>query len=174
MKNLYIIIFVISILVLHCATGNKVKHKHLWRFDDPYINQTIMNAWENIQKKRFEWAALDFTRLIQKGYIDYDILFGAGLSFLFMNNDNKALDYFTQAIEHNPFHFEAYYFRAKIYIKNGSKEKAKKDLTAIINMEYYEPIICGYYFNDNDIADNNALNAKKKEAQQLLLAIAHD
>lgn len=168
------IIFVSIIAVLQCATSNKSTHKHLWRFNDPYINQTIINAWENIQKQRFEWAAIDFTRLIQKGYIDYDILFGAGLAYYFMDNDSKALDYFTQAIEYNSYHFEAYYFRAQVFLKRGIKEKARQDLLTIINIEYHEPLMCGYYFDNNDVANEKVLEIRKKEVQKILLAIAHD
>lgn len=163
-----------SILLYQCSSVQHGKHKNLWRFNDPYINQTIVNAWENVYKRRYEWAVLDFTRLIQKNYIDYDILFGAGLAYYFMNETKKALDYFTQAIEKNPNHFEAYYFRAKLLLSQGEKIKAKHDLEVIVAMKYDEPLICGYYFNNEDIADIHVLKARQKEAQSLLVAIAHD
>jgi len=173
-KCLLFIICLTGILLFYCSSVQYGKHKSLWRFNDPYINQTIINAWENVYKRRYEWAALDFTRLIQKNYIDYDILFGAGLSYYFMNESKKAMDYFTQAIEKNPHHFEAYYYRAKLFLSQGAHAKAKQDLEAIIYMKYDEPIICGYYFTNDDIADIHVFKSRQKEAQSLLMAIAHD
>ena len=167
-------LFMTSILLYQCSSMQHSKHNNLWRFNDPYINQTIVNAWENVYKRRYEWAALDFTRLIQKNYIDYDILFGAGMAYYFMNDNKKALDYFTQAIEKNPKHFEAYYFRAKLFISQGDKVKAKRDLDAIVSMKYDEPLLCGYYFNNEDIADIHVLKSRQKEAQSLIMAIADD
>ncbi len=175
MRNyLEFLICIITILCLQCSSVQHGTHKNLWRFNDPYINQTIVNAWENVYKHRYEWAALDFTRLIHKNYIDYDILYGAGLAYFFMNDEKKALDYFTQAIEKNPNHFEAYYFRAKLFLNQGNKVKAKHDLNAIINMEYKEPLICGYYFNNDDVADSTILKNRQKEARTIILAIVHD
>ncbi len=162
-----------GIMLVQCSSVQHKTHKKLWRFDDPYINQTIVNAWENVYKRRYEWAALDFTRLIQKNYIDYDILFGAGLSYYFMHDAIKAIDYFTQAIEKKPNHFEAYYFRAKLYLSQGQKVKAQQDLEAILGIQYDEPLICGYYFNNDDSADSAILKSRQKEAQSLLLSIAH-
>jgi len=173
-KNTSYIIVILLIAFFQCSTVKTIKHKNLCRFNDPYINQTIVNAWENFHKSRFEWAALDFTRLIQKNYIDYDILFGAGLAYFFMNDTAKALDYFTQAINKNPYHFEAYYLRAKIYLQMGNKAKAKDDCLKIVSMGYPNMLICGYYYNNNDIADTKALQARKKEAQLLLAEIDHD
>ncbi len=163
-----------GILLFYCSPVQHGKHKSLWRFNDPYINQTIINAWENVYKRRYEWAALDFTRLMQKNYIDYDILFGAGLSYYFMNESKKAMDYFTQAIEKNPRHFEAYYFRAKLFLSQGAHAKAKQDLEAIVYMKYDKPLICGYYFTNDDIADMHIFKSRQKEASSLLMAIAHD
>ncbi|MGQ9843858.1 MAG: tetratricopeptide repeat protein [Spirochaetota bacterium] len=163
-----------SILLYHCSSVQHSKHKNLWRFNDPYINQTIVNAWENVYKRRYEWAALDFIRLIQKNYIDYDILFGAGLAYYFMNDNTKALDYFTQTIEKNHNHFEAYYFRAKLFLSQGEKVKAKRDLEIIVNINYDKPLLCGYYFNKEDIADIHILKSRQKEAQSLIVAIDHD
>lgn len=163
-----------GILLFYCSSMKHGKHKNLWRFNDPYINQTIINAWENVYKRRYEWAALDFTRLIQKNYIDYDILFGAGVSYYFMNESKKAIAYFTQAIEKNPYHFEAYYFRAKLFLSQGAHAKAKQDLEAIIDMKYDEPLICGYYFTNDDVADIGIFKSRQKEARSLLMAIAHD
>lgn len=173
-KCILFTICMVSILLSQCSSVQHGKHKNLWRFNDPYINQTIVNAWENVYKRRYEWAALDFTRLIQKNYIDYDILFGAGLSYYFMNESKKAMDYFTQAIEKNPHHFEAYYYRAKLLLSQGAHAKAKQDLEAIIYMKYDEPLICGYYFTNDDIADIHVFKSRQKEAQSLLMAIAHD
>ncbi|MCX8123426.1 MAG: hypothetical protein N3F66_04595 [Spirochaetes bacterium] len=173
-KYIVYLLCIMTLLFLQCTSAKHISHKNLWRFDDPYINQTIVNAWENINKRRYEWAALDFTRLIQKNYVDYDILFGAGLAHFFMNDAKKALDYLTLAIEKNPKHFEAYYFRAKLFLRQNDTLNAKHDLGAIITMKYTEPLICGWYYNDNDIADNNALKTRQKEAQALLASIAND
>ncbi|MGB4268332.1 MAG: tetratricopeptide repeat protein [Spirochaetota bacterium] len=173
-KYILFILCMTGILLFYCSSMKHGKHKNLWRFNDPYINQTIINAWENVYKRRYEWAALDFTRLIQKNYIDYDILFGAGVSYYFMNESKKAIAYFTQAIEKNPYHFEAYYFRAKLFLSQGAHAKAKQDLEAIIDMKYDEPLICGYYFTNDDVADIGIFKSRQKEARSLLMAIAHD
>lgn len=174
MKTPSIAIVCICIMLVNaCSTSQQAQHKNLWRFDDPYVNQTIVNGWENIHVRRYEWAALDFTRLIQKKYIDDDILFGAGLAYYFMGDTNKAVEYFTQAIEHNPYHFEAYYFRAQCYMKLGVTMKSISDLKAVVLMEYAGPLVCGYYFPDA-VADGAVLRSRKNEAKKLLSAASHD
>jgi hypothetical protein len=41
-------------------------------------------------------------------------------------------------------------------------------------MKYDEPLLCGYYFNNEDIADIYVLKSRQKEAQSLIMAIVHD
>ncbi len=176
MSSKTLTIFCASLVLIHlqCTTTKNVKHKHHWRFNDPYINQTIISGWEHINKRHYEWAMLDFTRLIQKNYIDYDILFGAGLAYYYMNDITRAIDYCTGAIEQNPQHFEAYFYRAQCYLALNNTKKALDDLHTIAAMQLNQPFICGYYIDNDDLADDAALQDRKKEVQKIIVAIVHD
>ncbi len=157
-----------------CATtpedrpAGGLDHPNLRRFKDHHINQIIITAWENIKKGNYESAALDFERLIKKDYIDDDILFGAGVAWLRQSNAKKALQYTTGAIEKNPLHFEAFFLRAQIYDGMNKREYAVKDLKQIVSMSFTSNLVCGLYFDDNDIADRTRFDARKARAEKLL------
>lgn len=157
---------------LSCRTApagrTGLDHPNLRRFPDHDINQIIITAWENFKKSNYESAALDFERLLRKSYVDDDILFGAGISWASHANPAKALAYCTGAIEKNPGHFEALMLRAGIYRSLGKEEKARADLETVASMNYGKPLVCGYYFDDNDLADRAKFDARKAQAKRML------
>lgn len=174
MRYTTILFIIICVYAAQCMHTISKKRMHLWRFNDPYVNQVIQNGWENINGGRYELAAMDFTRLIQKQYSDYDILFGAGLAYYCMHDITKALVYLNESIKDNPQHFEAYYYRAKIYIALGNYTLAQHDLQTLSALSYDKPLICGYYKETNDIAQPWVLVQRKKEASSLLGTLRYD
>ncbi len=141
-------------------------HPNLRRFDDPQINQIIITAWENFDRGNFEASALDFERLINKDFIDDDILFGAAIAHYKGANPRKALAFCTGAIEKNAGHFEALILRSAVYMNLGKTEPARKDLEKLAAMEFEKDLVCGYYFKDNDIAGREIFVARKKQARK--------
>ncbi len=143
-------------------------HPNLRRFPDHAINQIIITAWEHYKKGNFESAALDFERLLRKSYVDDDILFGAGISWHRHANPAKALAYCSGAIEKNPAHFEALLLRAEIQRSLGRDEKARTDLEKIASMEFVKDLVCGLYFDENDLAGRAVFDRRKARAKALL------
>ena len=158
--------------VLSCKTEtvrrSGLDHPNLRRFDDHNINQVIITAWDNFSRNNYEAAALDFERLLHKSYVDDDILFGAGISWYRHSNAKKALAYSTGALEKNPGHFEALMLRAAVYQGMGRMELARKDLEKIAEMNFEKPLVCGYYFDENDIAGRVKFDARKAQAKKML------
>ena len=158
--------------VLSCKTETVrrtgLDHPNLRRFDDHQINQVIITAWDNFSRNNYEAAALDFERLLHKSYVDDDILFGAGISWYRHSNAKKALAYSTGALEKNPGHFEALMLRAAVYQGLGRMELARKDLEKIAGMNFEKPLVCGYYFDENDIAGRVKFDARKAQAKKML------
>lgn len=146
-------------------TGN---HENLRRYKNPDINEIIISGWEHIQKNNYEWALLDFKRLIQKDYIDYDILFGAGIAHYYQGLFSESVNFFNRALEENPGHFEALYYRANANIQLGNRSEAVNDFTKLLSVEYSQTLVCGLYFFSNDIATDNILKNRKHEARQYL------
>lgn len=143
-------------------------HPNLCRYGDPRINSIIIGAWHSVQKKDFESASLDFERLLNKKYVDYDILFGAGLAFYRTGDARKASGFLDRALELRPDHFEALFLKAKILAETGKGREARRCLGEILELSVGEPLICGYYFTENDIAGAPKLAARKAAARKLL------
>ena len=161
-------------LVISCSTppversGGGLDHPNLRRFSDHQINQIIITAWENVKAGNYESAALDFERLIKKEYIDDDILYGAGIAWFRYSNPKKALHYTTGAIEKNPLHFEALFLRAQIFDGMNRRDYAVKDLRKIVSMSFTSNLVCGLYFDDNDIANRSRFEERKTRAEKTL------
>ncbi len=147
------------------TTGN---HENLRRYKNPDINEIIIGGWEHIQKNNYEWGGLDFKRLIQKDYVDYDILFGAGMAHYYQGLYTKSVNFFTRVLEENPEHFEALYYRANAHIQLGNRSETINDFKEILSIEYSRPLVCGLYFFSNDIASEKILKTRKHEARQYL------
>lgn len=180
MKKFNYILFIFIILFTQSCSTSKPKstikpveqsnannfHK---RYDDKKINLVIYTAWQNFHNKRFEHAALDFERLIVKKYNHFDVLFGAGIAYMNYYDLNKAIKYFTIALQKKPDHFEALYFRAEVYrlLKNFSY--AKKDLKKLISLKKIEPFICGLY--KNDLTGQYNCNIRLTKAKEILKSL---
>ena len=143
-------------------------HENLRRYDDPDINEIIISGWKHVYRENYEWGGLDFKRLIQKKYIDDDILFGAGVAHYYQGLFNKAEGFFTRALVKNPDHFEAMYYRARTYLNTGKRSLAKKDFQKILDITYTEPLVCGLYFASDDIASENMLKLRKEQSRSYL------
>jgi tetratricopeptide (TPR) repeat protein len=143
-------------------------HPNLRRFGDNQIDQIVINAWENFQNKKYEQAALDFERLIKKKYSDDDIYFGAGISFYHYSDLKKAALYTMEALKLNPAHFEAMYLMASIQRSMKNPSVSRKYLENVISCRYEKKLICGYYFDEDDIADGSKLKGRQEEASRML------
>lgn len=143
-------------------------HPNLQRYPDPEINKVIILAWGKVQNGEFESAAIDFEQLVRNKYEDYDIDFGAGLCFHRSGNQRKALDYLGRAIAKRPDHFVALFQRADAYLRMNNHGAARRDLRQIIELRLTEKLVCGYYFNDNDLATATDLETTKMQARALL------
>jgi len=158
-------------ITLSCSSSdlkNTGNHENLRRYKNPDINEIIINGWESIQKNNYEWAGLDFKRLIQKDYIDYDILFGAGIAHYYRGLFTQSVIFFTRTLKENPLHFEALYYRANAHLQLGNRSEAVNDFKKILSVEYSQPLVCGLYFFSNDIATEKMLKTRKHEARQYL------
>ena len=143
-------------------------HPNLQRFKEHEINQVIITAWENFSRQKYEAAALDFERLIKKDYVDYDILYGAGISFYMTNKIGKSIEYLDRAIKERPDHYEALFLRAKIHLRRKKRVQALWDLKEILLIDYDKTLVCGFYFHENDISTREKLETRKKEASKLI------
>jgi len=150
------------------APRQGLDHPNLRRFDNHQINQIIITAWDNFDKGNYEASALDFERLINKSYIDDDILFGAAIAYYNSSTPRKALAYSTGALEKNPGHFEALILRSTVYLNLGKPEAARKDLEKLVAMKFEKDLVCGYYFDENDIAGRSKFEARKTQARKEL------
>lgn len=170
LKSIYFFLLLAAFLV-SCATSRMTvtgNHENLRRYDNPDINEIIISGWNHVYRENYEWGGMDFTRLIQKKYIDDDILFGAGIACYYQGIFQEAEKYFSRAIDKNPDHFEAVYYRARTYLNIGKKALAERDFQRILDLKYTEPLVCGLYFAGNDIASENMLKLRKDEARRYL------
>jgi hypothetical protein len=173
----YALLFMSGALLFACSVPRPmgpnsykktVDHPNLRRYQDPVINNIIITAWENVQKRNYETAALDFERLSGKGYDDDDILFGAGIAFYRHHDLKKARIFAGRALEKNPGHFEALFLRASVLKDVNLVRESDADLRALLSMSYTRPLICGYYFNENDLATQTHFSLRQQQAAKMI------
>ena len=166
-----LLLMLVSAVVLSCKQENVRKpgldHPNLRRFKSHQINQIIIDAWEHVHLGRFESAALDFERLVKKNYVDDDILFGAGYTFFQLNNIIKARGYADEALRLNPDNFEALFLRAQIHLRQRNPKAAAGDIKILLALNITKPLVCGYYFTENDLATPEKLDRRKEETRKL-------
>lgn len=162
-----------ALIVPACKTADTARnpayknvHPHLCRYTPP-VNEILVTAWGQFAATQYETAALDFERLIAKGYCDDDIYFGAGISRYRAGDKQKALGYLTRAIEFNSGHFEARVFRIRIYRELCKNAAAQLDADYIQKISCGKPLVCGMYYDKNDLAGCDILEARKKETAEL-------
>lgn len=173
----YALLFLSVALLFACSSPRPVgpgsykktaDHPNLRRYQDPVINNIIITAWENVQKRNYETAALDFERLSGKGYDDDDILFGAGIAFYRHHDLKKARIFAGRALEKNPAHFEALFLRASVLKDVNLVRESDADLRALLSMSYTRPLVCGYYFNENDLATQSHFSLRQQQAAKMI------
>ncbi|MCE3229186.1 MAG: hypothetical protein K0S32_3737 [Bacteroidetes bacterium] len=83
-------------------------------------------------------SAIHLYEDIIKKYPDQFIaLNSAGVESMFLNNDEKSLEYFNRAIKASPSNYKGYYNRGLLYIKNNKPELAIKSLNESIGIYDY-------------------------------------
>jgi tetratricopeptide (TPR) repeat protein len=137
----------------------------LW-YEDREINLVIVTAWDHFSAERYDQALHDFERLIAKGYDHYDVLFGAALSSLKINDRAGALKYFSRCLARRPDHFDSLYFRGEMFFQIKDTVHARTDLDAVVRCETRTPLLCGLYPSRH--ADNAALQQKRADAKKIL------
>ncbi len=165
------VIFLLLVIFISCSSSYKTaggNHENLRRYRDAGINEIIISGWHHVYRNNYEWGGLDFKRLIQKKYIDHDILFGAGIACYRQGFYDEAEKFFSSTLEKNPDHFEARYFRARTYLNTGRESLAKRDFQKILDAAYVTPLVCGLYFTSNDIASERVLEKRKDEARRYM------
>jgi protein O-mannosyl-transferase len=114
-------------------------------------------------------SAIHLYEDIIKKYPDQFIaLNSAGVESMFMNNDEKSLDYFNRAIKASPSNYKGYYNRGLLYIKNNKPELAIKTLNEAIGIYDYRKAYVArasayYMLKDLPKAMNDANHVLEKE-----------
>ncbi|MBX3163348.1 MAG: tetratricopeptide repeat protein [Bacteroidetes bacterium] len=94
---------------------------------------------------KIDEAVKEYEALISENKTCENCYYNLGAIYLNLKQDNKkALDYFTKAIELNPSYIQAYFARGYTYSKLKDKENAKADYKMCLKIEpNYEAAIEG-------------------------------
>lgn len=94
---------------------------------------------------RFDEAIAEYNLLLAKNKNCDNCCYNIGAIYLELKNDNqKALEYFTKAIEINPSYTEAYFARGYTHSKLKDKESAKADYNMCLQLTpNFEPAVEG-------------------------------
>lgn len=95
--------------------------------------------------ERYDDAINEYKAILDKNTACETCLYNLGAIHLEVKNDaNKALEYFTKAIQINPSYLEAYLARGFTYAKLKDKESATADYKTCLKLEpNYEPALQG-------------------------------
>ena len=114
---------------------------------------TRSNAWK---------SALNLYEDIDKKYPNqFIVLNSAGVENMFLNNDNKALDYLNKAVSVAPHNYKGFYNRGLLYLKNNKPEDAIKSFKQALDLYQYPKAYVGratayYMLQDFPKAINDA------------------
>ena len=166
MKRIFYLVSALFLLA-GCATDalHNAARNSLW-YEDREINLVIVTAWDHFSAERYDQALHDFERLIAKGYDHYDVLFGAALSSLKINDRANALKYFSRCLACRPDHFDSLYFRGGLFYQMRDAVHARADLEAVIRCEARLPLLCGLYPSRH--ADSLTLSQRRADARKIL------
>ena len=94
---------------------------------------------------KYDEAIAEYSLLLTKNKACDNCCYNIGAIYLELKKDNqKALDYFTRAIEINPSYTEAYFARGYTHSKLNDKKSAKADYDRCLQLTpNYEPAIEG-------------------------------
>lgn len=121
---------------------------------------TRANAWK---------SALTLYEDIDKKYPNqFIVLNSAGVENMFLNNDNKALEYLNKAVAVAPRNYKGFYNRGLLYLKNNKPEEAIKSFNRVLELYYYSKAYVGrasayYMLQDFPKAINDANYVLKTE-----------
>ncbi len=121
---------------------------------------TRVNAWK---------SALTLYEDIDKKYPNqFIVLNSAGVENMFLNNDNKALEYLNKAVTVAPRNYKGFYNRGLLYLKNNKPEEAIKSFNQVLELYDYSKAYVGratayYMLQDFPKAINDANYVLKTE-----------
>ena len=121
---------------------------------------TRANAWK---------SALNLYEDIDKKYPNqFIVLNSAGVENMFLNNDNKALEYLNKAVAVAPLNYKGFYNRGLLYLKNNKPEEAIKSFNQVLELYDYSKAYVGratayYMLQDFPKAINDANYVLKTE-----------
>lgn len=117
-----------------------------------------------------DWkSALNLYEDINKKYPNqFIVLNSAGVESMFLNEDNKALEYLNKAVSVAPRNYKGFYNRGLLYLKNNKAEDAIKSFNQVIELYEYPKAYVGranayYMLGDFPKAINDANYVLKTE-----------
>lgn len=110
--------------------------------------------------------------IIRKYPDQFIALNSAGVESMFINNDEKALEYLNRAIKAAPQNYKGYYNRGLLYIKNNKPELAIKSFNQTLDLYEYSKAYVGrasayYMLNDFPKAINDATHVLSSEPNNI-------
>ncbi|MBL7910473.1 MAG: tetratricopeptide repeat protein [Bacteroidia bacterium] len=110
-----------------------------------------------------DWkSALSLYEDINKKYPNqFIVLNSAGVESMFLNEDNKALEYLNKAVSVAPRNYKGFYNRGLLYLKNNKPQDAVKSFNQVIELYEYPKAYVGranayYMLGDFPKAINDA------------------
>ena len=117
-----------------------------------------------------DWkSALNLYEDINKKYPNqFLVLNSIGVESMFLNEDNKALEYLNKAVSVAPRNYKGFYNRGLLYLKNNQAEQAIKSINQTIELYNYSKAYVGranayYMLGDFPKAINDANYVLKTE-----------
>ncbi len=117
-----------------------------------------------------DWkSALTLYEDINKKYPNqFIVLNSAGVESMFLNEDNKALEYLDKAVSVAPRNYKGFYNRGLLYLKNNKPQDAIKSFNQVIELYEYPKAYVGranayYLLGDFPKAINDANYVLKTE-----------
>jgi len=136
------------------------------RFGSAKANSELIAAWHLYRAGRFRQSAQAFEELFSKGYVHYDVSFGAGLAYMRYYDNDKALRYFSQTVSLNSSHFEALFFIAEIKKQNKDFASARIFFERILSADFEGKLICGSV--EKDYLSRKDFEKRKKDSLIML------
>ncbi len=103
----------------------------------------VLSAFSFLRASAWSSAINLYEDIVKKYPNQFIALNSAGVEYMFLNNDNKALEYLNRAVSVAPNNYKGFYNRGLLHLKNNKPELAIKSFNQSLSLYKYSKAFVG-------------------------------
>lgn len=108
-----------------------------FKINNSLYSQLIKKGLRESKQEQYLTSIETFSEAIEENPLDYEAYHNRGLSYLMLNELDKAEQDFDKSIQYNPTYSDSYYLRGNMHQRRGSSYYAISDFEKAIKLNPY-------------------------------------